>query len=494
MPVMWNEKLDREFVAMRLAKTPVTRMAAYFGTTEAAIYAHARVIKCLIQPHQPMTPAERAKLKELALAGASDSRLAKLFNRTVGSIRWNLDQLDLVGGRSRTYPVKEVDHARLRHLVQVEGKSNSELSDALGVSPTTLRKHLDLLGIKAKRKPRVVKPRPPAIAKPRKPRQPREIEPLPPDIISLVKTLLGDSSLRAIARKVRLTEKTLKLRAAAAGLIITTSMRRIGEPLTHETLVALAGEGLTLSEAGKRLARDRRTVAAAAASHGVVFHTRETRSAAARAAKAILAMAARQAARDARQAAQDRCQAHVRPPSPVAPKEGRVPVIVGAQSMAPQSAAPRKAGGQKPAARPGAGAAPPRPVASRPMAPRVMAAQPKVAHVMAAPAPVREGAPIEPKRARNWMAGFSVASRPKVRLIQAEVDEAVARFIAERGVTRPAANDPVEAAVTEARRMGYIVLRDGDGFVLDGRIRLAGAADLQDWVAQRMGGRMAKSA
>lgn len=240
MAVMWNENLDREFIGMRRARTPVADMAAHFGTTVGAIYAHARIVKCLIQEHNPMSEAERAKLKEMALAGTSDNDLAAAFSRPIGSIRWNLGQLGLIGDRGARRT--EVDYARLRRLVEVDRKTMAELEADLGLSDTTIRKHLDRLGIKAARAPRMVKP-PARWGKPGRP--PREIEPLSSNQLGFVRDSLRKLSLRAIAAELGMAGKTLKLRAAAAGLSITVSMRRIGEPLTQEILTALAAEGLT---------------------------------------------------------------------------------------------------------------------------------------------------------------------------------------------------------------------------------------------------------
>ena len=274
----------------------------------------------------------------------------------------------------------------------------------------------------------------------------------------------GKLSLRALASEMGMDVKNLKLRAAAAGLAITTSIRRIGEQLTHDVLAALAAEGLTLTEEGKRVGRDYRTMVAAAAAHNVAFPTRATKVAGARQAKAVQAMTGRQAAADERQA------------KATVARAAREAVLKAAHEAL------------------GARRATARPVALHDAAcRRVAAVQPKVVHVMAAPAPVREAMPTEVKPARRWNSGPIGSGRPKVVLIQTEVDAAVARFIAERGVTRPAASNPLEAAVTEARRMGFSVLRDGDGFVLDNRIRFAGLPDLQEFVRQREG-RLARSA
>ena len=497
MAVYWNDTLDQEFIAMRRARTPVADMALHFGTTIGAIYAHARVIRCLVEPHNPMNDDERAELKAAALGGATDAEMAEQFSRTLGSIRWNLEQLGLVGNRAVRR--SDEDYARLRHLVEIEGKTMPELEEVLGLSDTTIRKHLTVLGIKAARAARAVKPR----VCPGKPgRPPRVIEPLNSNQIGMVGEMLGKASLRAIAAELRMSVETMKLRAAAAGLDITISMRRSGDELARDVLEALAAEGLTACQAGKRLGRDGRTVAVAAGALGIAFQTRASIATASHAALGAQRMAARvqqESQRLAARVGRERARADELAIAAAQRVAGRA--VADAQRMAAHTtrAAERqavKAGAASEAAARKLAAqqkAPAADTADQRMASKPVAGQPKVIRVMEAPAPARE-APVEPARPRRWNDGPLNGGKPKFVLLQSEVDAAVARFIAERGVTRPAAADPLEAAITAARRLGFIVLRDGDGFVLDHRIRLASGEELQQWVARRTGDRLPMSA
>lgn len=75
-------------------------------------------------------------------------------------------------------------------------------------------------------------------------------------------------------------------------------------------------------------------------------------------------------------------------------------------------------------------------------------------------------------------------TREDALTVRASSAEAIARFMAERGVTRVQL-DPTEAAVTGLRRKGYTVLRDGEAFIVDGRHKLATCAALREFAAKR---------
>lgn len=85
---------------------------------------------------------------------------------------------------------------------------------------------------------------------------------------------------------------------------------------------------------------------------------------------------------------------------------------------------------------------------------------------------------VVPKRSAK------VTTREDAISVRNSAADAIARFLAERGATRVVL-DPVEEAVTGLRRKGYAMTRDGDAWVVDGRHRLAGFADLRDFAARR---------
>ena len=88
----------------------------------------------------------------------------------------------------------------------------------------------------------------------------------------------------------------------------------------------------------------------------------------------------------------------------------------------------------------------------------------------------RAFAPPGPKR--------KALTREDALTVRASSADAIARFMAERGVTRVQL-DPTEAAVTGLRRKGYTVLRDGDAFIVDGRHKLATCAARREFASRR---------
>lgn len=75
-------------------------------------------------------------------------------------------------------------------------------------------------------------------------------------------------------------------------------------------------------------------------------------------------------------------------------------------------------------------------------------------------------------------------TREDALTVRSSSADAIARFMAERGVTRVQL-DPTEAAVVGLRRKGYTVLRDGDAFIVDGRHKLATVAELKEFASRR---------
>lgn len=88
----------------------------------------------------------------------------------------------------------------------------------------------------------------------------------------------------------------------------------------------------------------------------------------------------------------------------------------------------------------------------------------------------RAFAPPGPKR--------KALTREDALTVRTSSADAIARFLAERGVTRVQL-DPTEAAVTGLRRKGYTVLRDGEAFIVDGRHKLASCEALREFASRR---------
>lgn len=506
MAVYWTDELNDEFRKQRFAKVPVKDMAAFFGTTVAAIYAHARVISALVQPHQGWTEDGIAKLRAGIAAGDTDKQLMDRTGRSLESVRWKLFDLELTGIRQSYWT--EADYDRLRHLVD-DGKTTAEMAEILGISVLVVRERLKKINLKARRPARPIVPRK-AIRKARPPASPRIGEallaPLDAEQLATLNSFLGTMPIRKIAKTMHMNERKLHLRAAAAGLKINEHMRRKGEPLTEDVIKNLVAKGLTATQAGKLVGRDRRTLAAAASSFGMAFATRADLEAKARLAKAgpkaaVRAEAARQAEARKRAAAHQVAARRVEAQTAAAAKAALASQDKDARAAAAKAVAGNTGVSQVVVSHVRAAkvmdaqavANRVRPPAETTTAarktvavPRMAATAPKLVHISPVPATPRAatdvGGQAKPKRPFGW--SFSPA-KPQVVFDQREVDAAVARFIAERGVTRVEAADPAEATVTAARRLGFVVLRDGDGFKLDGRLRLASLEDLRAFVAKR---------
>ena len=76
------------------------------------------------------------------------------------------------------------------------------------------------------------------------------------------------------------------------------------------------------------------------------------------------------------------------------------------------------------------------------------------------------------------------ATRDAALAVRDSAAEAIARFLRERGATRVVL-DPVDEVVAGLRRKGYAIVREGDAWLVDGRHRLLGFAELRDFASRR---------
>lgn len=420
MAVFWTDELNLDYIAMRTARprVPVSVMAAHFGTTVAAIYAHGRVIKCLVQDRRAWTPDEVEQLRARVKNLEPDSAIAAALNRSVQSVRWKLDDLGLTGLRDTKWSADAVGRAI---ALAAAGEDLGTIATAVGRQVAGVSDKLRAMKVPFVSRRRV----PQRAARQAKPRAERLRLPLTDEQKALITARLGKESLRAIAGALGIGTTTMAQRAAVDGFVIGTSQRRIGQALTLEVLAPLVQEGLSLAAIGKRLGRDPRRVQRALDELGLAI---------------------------------------VKPaPRPARAAVARVKVVKPAKAA--RAVKPRRDATAKPR------------LVSRPSAPA-----PKLVTVSATPAAARPTVAAQPRRWNSAGGGKVVP----VRFDDAQVNEAVARFIAERGVTRATGpTDPVEALVTEARRLGYIVVRDGGGFTVDGRMRFKTVPEFEGFVAQR---------
>ncbi|MXQ14108.1 hypothetical protein [Microvirga makkahensis] len=98
---VWTEEELDILRRDRAARIPVPVTAAKLGRPVPATYARARLIGTLVQPHQPWDEASVARLRELVLADPpmTDKRIAEELGRTITQIRWKMQDLDLIGVR-----------------------------------------------------------------------------------------------------------------------------------------------------------------------------------------------------------------------------------------------------------------------------------------------------------------------------------------------------------------------------------------------------------
>lgn len=159
--------------------------------------------------------------------------------------------------------------------------------------------------------------------------------------------------------------------------------------------------------------------------------------------------------------------------------------------------AARKPAGKKPimpAAQGTSQAAPPRPV-QQPAAPKL----PKII-VKEAPAAVKpveqDATPAQISGRGGWksvrrdparimaLAKAKAANRTDAVDLAQAAQAAIERFIAERGITRTETNG-VQTIVSRLQARGYIVVRDGDGWVIDQRHRVANENELTAFAKAR---------
>jgi hypothetical protein len=105
------------------------------------------------------------------------------------------------------------------------------------------------------------------------------------------------------------------------------------------------------------------------------------------------------------------------------------------------------------------------------------------------PAPLREKVEVKVSVKSSFGRFMPSAAKSKEVIDQNDVDEAVRRFIAARGLTKQELS-PADQAVTTIRRLGYSVVSRGSGWILDDRIQIASVNELVDF-AQAKAARMA---
>ncbi len=109
---IWTAEEDEIIRRDRANRVPTPNTAAKLNRPVPATYNRALKLKAHVQVHQPWPEEDEARLK-LAMTTTNppptDSVLAALFGRPIGSIRWKLENIGLIGmrlhiGRPRKTP------------------------------------------------------------------------------------------------------------------------------------------------------------------------------------------------------------------------------------------------------------------------------------------------------------------------------------------------------------------------------------------------------
>lgn len=469
---IWTDEQDALLRKLRADRVPAPKIAEQLGRTVGAVYAHCRVIDELVMDRKPWSDDEIERLR-VAYGGDQFVReIAAVLGRSEGSVNSKLKELGLTGRRSKRFTAAEVSAITSgEDLVAVAGK--------LGRDATSVRAKAIAVGAASKR-----------------PRWSDE----------LVREILDSETLDEAVERTRRPRSSVAAKAFALG-----KRWKVLKPWTDEEdsrLRALVGPSKDYEAAALALGRTVRAVQKRAGELGLrgkprgrpmTDADREVIVAAALAKEPITA-AARRLRRDVRalkevaDAAGVSFERAVRAKAPKLPKPKVERPVVAKPPRVAVAKEPKPVPVPKPAkpARMGAAAKPvvanpirvskPVPVA-KPVEARIPKPAPAPVVVTVAPRPVAPAAPKAPAKV-SWGYGSArkvTSAKPATRedalALSRAASDAVTRFLAERGATKAAA-DPVNETVRAIRARGYSVVRSDDGWLVDGRTVLAGAADL----------------
>ncbi len=469
MAVIWTPELDETFRAMRPI-TPIGEMAAFFGTTKGAIRAHSLLLKIKLLDRNPWTSqAEVDRLIELDDAGWSVAAIARDLKRPAGSVQWKLEDIGRKSAR-RIPPHRDDEALRAKaseYGQTLTSKQAASIAASVIRKPEVIRRRLAELGFavtprakpwsaadlaqlelsvregKTLKQTAALLDRQPGAVRAKADRLDLHFALDTIDDPALVARIAGmlaaqpKPSLRSIAKDLQIDPRRAKQLAQQAGVSLTVRLRSKPAPVTKEILMDLVGQGLTLTAAAKTLRRDTRTLKALAASLEVEFPMADRKAVAQ---KAVRRTGARSANRMK--------VARVKAKKAVTTKTVRAPRLKSVPSYRPDLAPARKV------------------------------------EVRLDPAPLREVMEVKAPMKSSFGRFMPASAKRSEILDQKDVDEAVRRFIAARGVTKMELS-PVDQAITTIRRFGYSVVSRGSGWVLDDRIRIESADDLVEFAQAR---------
>lgn len=418
---VWTEEELDILRRDRAAKVPIPVTAAKLGRPVPATYARARQIGTLVQPHQPWDEASVARLRALVSADPplTDKRIAEELGRTVTQIRWKLQDLGLIGVRDLSKLAKNTASEANRVKSAVDTKSPPQKTTSVMPTAAPVRATTPALTAVPSSKMSA-------------PIDPREA------VERAVKRLEGT-----------LAERLKSLISEAEVGMVQAAMDAIAEKNRIDQRLADLGKRIADAQADS-IAKAARMKAEAKMAEAAALPERKIDD---------VALPVREENSPSEK------------PKRAAVKPAIKKVVVAAAQGVSQAAAPRQV--QPPAS---------------PPTPKIVVMETPVA---ARPEPAADAAPAQVSGRGGWK---SVRRDPARVMAQAKAkakatnradavdlaqaaQAAIERFIAERGVTRTETNG-IQSLVSRLQARGYIVVQDGDGWVIDQRRRIDGEAAL----------------
>lgn len=428
---MNREWTDEEIEILRrdrAAKIPVPVTAAKLNRPVPATYLRARMIGTQVQKHQSWGEQEVAQLRALVMANPpmTDKRIAETLGRTVTQVRWKMQDLGLIGVRDLSKLAKATSAAAASRQTS-SGSSSNRLADHANSQPARFLPDPERSDSpqKADQTPSLSRK---ALA--------AAVSRLSEDLESRLKKAVAESeegmmqaAMAAIAEK----------RAIDARL---ASLRRASKPVAKQNSVP------------ERMAQE------LACKPGEQHQT----------------------ARSANIEEQRSSGGN--------PVQQRISAI-----------APRKIGGDNPKARAHQLAAKPlsKPASAPVLPPPPPAHSPRIV-VLDSPAPARADLPAPDLQQTSGRGGWKAVRRDPARIaaqaraksvnradavdLAQAAQAAIEQFIAQRGVTRSEAGE-TQTLVTRLQSRGYIVVSEGDGWVIDQRHRVPDDNELKAFAAAR---------
>jgi hypothetical protein len=418
---VWTEEELDILRRDRAAKVPVPVTAAKLGRPVPATYARARLIGTLVQPHQPWDEASIAHLRQLVSADPpmTDKRIAEELGRTVTQIRWKMQDLGLIG---------------VRDLSKLAKNTASETTRAKSANPMAQKPVLDTTS--APQKMTSVMPAAARATAPALTAVPARTAPAPIDPRAAVE--------RAVKRlETTLAERLKSSVSEAEAGMVRAAMDAIAEKRRIDQHLTDLGKRIADAHV-ERVAKAERMKAEAKIAEAAVLSKRKTDD---------VALPPREG------------KSPLEKPKRAAVKPAAKKAVVPAAQGVSQVAAPRQI--QAPAS---------------PPASKIVVVETPVA---ARPEPSADSTPAQVSGRGGWK---SVRRDPARVLAQAKAkakatnradavdlaqaaQAAIERFIAERGVTKTETNG-IQTLVSRLQARGYIVVQDGDGWVIDQRRRI----------------------